>query len=162
MWIAIVVELIIIGLIGGYWDEKIDNNWKNRRKYRISCGITYLVTSILSVFLIRYIGEIVFLYTIVSVLLTINEFLKAVNPIWGEAFSNIMMFSFWMAIILFFFSEKRVVVILVVILEILAIVNYIKEANSKIRQGIDLDAVERRKKFWNKIKLAKTLFKLWF
>lgn len=172
MWWKIVLIFVILAYIGGYWDDKYVQSrkrYKDRRKrrlYKFLMGLTYLITSGVSLLLIRIGGNVVFLYTIFAMIAAIGSFLSAINCNLRNLYSVILFFGTIIWVISFYYNNHKIIFSIIDFLLVILIIDSVKECITNIYHGIDPDLIEEekeeKKKWIRRFKLLKSLIKIYF
>lgn len=159
MYTKVVIELLILLFIYIFFEMKIDNNRKRIRIYKLLRGLIYIASSILSFYLVEFVGEEIGVYIMLGMIFGIGSLLSAITPNLRDIFMGIILYSIIVALAYeFLYANHYVVFWIITIYSIIGIISVILQAIHNIGFGIDPDEVERekeeRKKFMAKAKLA--------
>lgn len=165
MWFRIIVFLIILSAIDDYWEEKAKKQRYKKRKCRFFKSATYFFITAIMLLVSNYLGEEVYSYIALGILIGIGTFLSAINPNLREMYTAILVFGTIIGIVSFYYEKHRIIFSLVDIWMLLSIIVAMKESIHNMRYGIDPDVIEEqkaaKKRFKKRLRLFKTAFKMW-
>lgn len=165
MWWKILIMVIILSMVNGYWDEKTLARPHKKKLYKFLMGVTYLVTVAASSLLIQFVGTVIYVYIFGGVLFGVGSILSAINTNLRNIFASVVMYAFFMGIVFMFFGENKIVCIVAGIYFLISIIYIVCEGISNMYHRIDPDVVAERKAFERKVKnglrLVKMLIQRW-
>ncbi|MDE5698786.1 MAG: hypothetical protein K2I96_15495 [Lachnospiraceae bacterium] len=171
MWWKIVLIIIVLAFIGGYWVEKCVKSRKRfrdrrkRRTYKFFMGLTYLITAGVSFLLVKIGGSVLYLYTIFGLIFAIGSFLSAINCNLRNIYSAIAIGIFIMWAVSPYFNNHKIIFSILDIYLAVAVFCSVKESIENIYYGVDPDLIEEekeeKKKWKRRFKQVKCLVKLW-
>lgn len=163
MWAIFLAEIFIISLINEFWVKKTEYRRSGRRKYKIWKGITYFITSGLSLLLVERFGEAVFVYTAMGILAGIGAMLSAINANIRNIYSTILCAGAVVLLTVSHFGKYYIILSTLYIVMLYGIILAIQEGVQNMRDGIDPDIIEEQKAARRRIgfKIIKFLIRIW-
>lgn len=166
MWWKIVIIVFALLIVNFYWEEKAEKKQRKKRLYKFLMGITYLITAAVSLLLVGYWGNVVYIYTFGGVLFGVGAILSAINTNLRVMYMAVLFSGFYIGVAFFFFGSHRILCIGVGIFFSIGIIFSIGEGIYNMLHGIDPDVVEAKKKAKKKVKnylkLTRMLIRHWF
>lgn len=163
MWIICLVEFLLFSFIYGIWAEKEEQKPKEKRKFKLQKGITYLITAGISLLLVEYFGGAVLFYTTASILVGIGSILSAINPNIRNIYSGFIFVGAIMLLTKPYFDNHVIFFSILYLIMIYGIILAIKEGIQNMRNGIDPDVIEEEKAARRRMgfKIAKFILRIW-
>lgn len=150
-----------MGVIESHCEEKIEKEKHKKRKYRFIKGLEYFAAAIFSFFLTRYTDTDVFLYAVVFLIGGIGSVLSSINPNLRNMYiMGLVVFpAIW--VISFYYEKHKMIFTIIDIFLILSFIGTVWEGISNIRNRIDPDVEEEKKKRGGTLKRIKWFIKFW-
>jgi hypothetical protein len=152
MWKIILIGLLVLAVIGGSWDEKIEKQPWKKRTYKVLMGLSYIVTAVISVPLAAYLGEEIYLYTVVAIVAAIGCVFSAINPNLRDMYAALLICGIIAWLVTFYASAHPVIVVVVDILMLFGLIGSWEESINYMRKGLDPDVIEAENAKKKKIK----------
>lgn len=166
MWWKIVIIVLALFIVNFFGEEKTEKKQRKKRLYKFLMGITYLLTAAVSLMLVGYWGNVVYIYTFGGVLFGVGAILSAINTNLREMYLAVLFSGFFTGMAFFFLGNYRILCIGVGIYFSISIILSIGEGIYNMCHGIDPDVVEAekkaKKKVKNYLKLTRMLIRHWF
>ena len=166
MWWKIVIIVLALFTVNFFWDENTEKKQRKKRLYKFLMGITYLLTAAVSLLLVGYWGNVVYIYAFGGVLFGVGVILSAINTNLREMYLAVLFSGFFTGMAFFFLGNHRILCIGVGIYFSISIILSIGEGIYNMCHGIDPDVVEAekkaKKKVKNYLKLTRMLIRHWF
>lgn len=163
MWKIYLAEFLIFSTIYGIWTEKEEKKRKEKRKYKTLKGITYLITSCISLLFVEHFGKAILVYTVISLLVGIGSILSAINPNIRNIYSGFIFVGGIMLPTKPYFDNHVIFFSILYLIMIYGIILAIKEGIQNMRNGIDPDVIEEEKAARRRMgfKIAKFILRMW-
>ena len=149
-----------------HWDEKVEKNKDKRRTYKFLMSLTYFATSIVSLFVVKYLGEIIYLYAILGIIFSVGSALSAINPNLRNMYACILIYGLIALIISFYYNNHKIIFTIVDVILAGSSLTCIVEGVKNMRNGIDPDVIaaerQKEKKLKRIFKLPWLLFRFWW
>lgn len=158
--ITVIIEIIFLLYFYYKCQTAIDNNPKRKRFYKVVTGFVYMITSLLSIVLIAFFGDKIFLYTCASFLIAIGYWLAAINPNLRNIFAQWLFAGFFLLVAYNIRYEHEVIAVILAIWMILVMIGIAIEGIGNMVDGVDPDIVEKKKGI-SPFTILKLAYKVW-